>query len=65
MSPQKEEVVRVHRRRKLLKSKEGGMHPNPQKEEDAQDHRRRKVLDHTKGGSHTSKQMRSLLNAHV
>ena len=65
LESQKGDTTRIHRRRKLFESTEGGMHPNPQKEEDAQDHRRRKVLDHTKGGSHTSKQMRSLLNAHV
>ena len=51
MSPQKEEVARVHGRRKLLESTEGGSCLNPQKEEAATVHRRRKLLEYTEGGS--------------
>ena len=50
-SPQKEEVARVHRRRKLIESTEGGSRSNPQKEEAAQVHRRRKLLEYTEEGS--------------
>ena len=45
-SPQKEEVARVHRRRKLLESTEGGSCSNPQMEEAARVHRGRKLSNH-------------------
>ena len=51
MNPQKEEAAKVHRRRKLLESTEGGSCLNPQKEEAATVHRRRKLLEYTEGGS--------------
>ena len=46
MNPQKEEAAKVHRRRKLLKSTEGGSCLNPKKEEAARVHKWGKLANH-------------------
>ena len=46
MNPQKEEAAKVHRRRKLLKSTEGGSFLNPKKEEAARVHKWGKLANH-------------------
>ena len=47
LNPQKKEVARVHRRRKLLESTEEGSCSSPQKKEFARNYRRRKLLKTT------------------